>query len=399
MEERQVTVDGTTYALQRPFIVHRDPEPHRDGGHLPAARGPARPLHGADLDGLPVGAQPSSTCSTSHSARVAARRPAPGDRRRRPSIRIDRRRCARCTPRPAVKQYVVDLVTRPRARLGPAPRRVTSGRPAPAARQPRATPRSPAATTSCPTTCRSLASPVLAHRLMPTGETQLARRTTADVVTDLLPGAGAGPHPLRRGAMRALRNVLTTRGGPSSASGHRARPRRVHLGTHDLTRFGVLLSRCRSCQGARAHSARPGCASPASTAARAHRVPASRADDALLREPLDVNDADLPRRGAPRLRPWATGPASSSAAPARAHRPIDYAVRSHLRGRHRLGPLGVRSRTRSACRPQRLLESHDRAPRAAADHRPVRRASPRSAGWAPRAISAHLIALHGEDDQ
>ena len=31
-----------------------------------------------------------------------------------------------------------------------------------------------------------LAGPVLAHRLMPSSETQLARRTTADVVTDLL---------------------------------------------------------------------------------------------------------------------------------------------------------------------------------------------------------------------
>jgi MoxR-like ATPase len=31
-----------------------------------------------------------------------------------------------------------------------------------------------------------LAGPVLAHRLMPSSETQLARRTTAEVVTDLL---------------------------------------------------------------------------------------------------------------------------------------------------------------------------------------------------------------------
>ena len=31
----------------------RDPEPDRDGGHLRPARGAARPLHGAGLDGLP----------------------------------------------------------------------------------------------------------------------------------------------------------------------------------------------------------------------------------------------------------------------------------------------------------------------------------------------------------
>ena len=32
---------------------HRDAEPDRDGGHLRPPRGPARPLHGAHLDGLP----------------------------------------------------------------------------------------------------------------------------------------------------------------------------------------------------------------------------------------------------------------------------------------------------------------------------------------------------------
>ncbi len=32
---------------------HRDPEPHRDGGHLRPPRGPARPLHAAALDRLP----------------------------------------------------------------------------------------------------------------------------------------------------------------------------------------------------------------------------------------------------------------------------------------------------------------------------------------------------------
>ena len=37
--------------------VHRDghPEPHRDGGHLPAARGAARPVHGPHLARLPLG--------------------------------------------------------------------------------------------------------------------------------------------------------------------------------------------------------------------------------------------------------------------------------------------------------------------------------------------------------
>ena len=53
MEERQVTVDGTTYVLERAVHGGRHPEPDRDGGHLPAPRGAARPLHGPGLDGLP----------------------------------------------------------------------------------------------------------------------------------------------------------------------------------------------------------------------------------------------------------------------------------------------------------------------------------------------------------
>ena len=55
MEEAQVTVDGTTYALDSPVHGDRHPEPDRDGGHLRPARGPARPVHGAALDGLPRG--------------------------------------------------------------------------------------------------------------------------------------------------------------------------------------------------------------------------------------------------------------------------------------------------------------------------------------------------------
>ncbi len=59
MEERQVTVDGETYDAGSPVHGHRHPEPDRDGGHLPPARGAARPLHRAAVDGLPgtVGAE------------------------------------------------------------------------------------------------------------------------------------------------------------------------------------------------------------------------------------------------------------------------------------------------------------------------------------------------------
>ncbi len=47
MQERHVTVDKHTHELARPVPRRGHPEPGRVRGHLPAARGPARPLHGA----------------------------------------------------------------------------------------------------------------------------------------------------------------------------------------------------------------------------------------------------------------------------------------------------------------------------------------------------------------
>ena len=85
MEERQVTVDGVTYELQTPVHGDRDPEPDRDGGHLPAARGAARPVHRPDRDGLPG----------------RRRRAGHARRARRPHDPL-RRRCSRSpTPRPS----------------------------------------------------------------------------------------------------------------------------------------------------------------------------------------------------------------------------------------------------------------------------------------------------------
>ena len=44
MEERQVTIEGQARAAARPVHRRRDPEPGRVRGHVPAARGAARPL-------------------------------------------------------------------------------------------------------------------------------------------------------------------------------------------------------------------------------------------------------------------------------------------------------------------------------------------------------------------
>ena len=52
MQERRVTVDGQPHELAQPFIVSRR-RTRWSTGHVSAARGAARPLHGAPLDGLP----------------------------------------------------------------------------------------------------------------------------------------------------------------------------------------------------------------------------------------------------------------------------------------------------------------------------------------------------------
>ena len=45
MQEREVTVGQTTYDLPEPVLCDRHAEPDRAGGHVPAARGAARPVH------------------------------------------------------------------------------------------------------------------------------------------------------------------------------------------------------------------------------------------------------------------------------------------------------------------------------------------------------------------
>ena len=53
MAERQVTIDGQTPAAGRPVPRHRNPEPDRVRGHLPASGGTARPLPAAPVRRLP----------------------------------------------------------------------------------------------------------------------------------------------------------------------------------------------------------------------------------------------------------------------------------------------------------------------------------------------------------
>ena len=63
MQERQVTVEGETFPLPTPVPRARDRQPDRVRRHLPAARGPARPVPAAGQLRLPDRATRSTTSS------------------------------------------------------------------------------------------------------------------------------------------------------------------------------------------------------------------------------------------------------------------------------------------------------------------------------------------------
>lgn len=182
MEERQVTIDGQTYELPSPFMVvatqnpvemegtYPLPEAQRDrfmarvsmGYPSPEAELQMLDVHGSvsPLDGLRPVAQAQDIVKL-----VAAVR----------GVHVAE----------AVRRYAVDLVSatrnHPDLRLGASPRatlhllRAAKAAAALAGRE-----------YTLPDDVQSLAVPVLAHRLLPTAQAQLNRRTSEQVVAEIL---------------------------------------------------------------------------------------------------------------------------------------------------------------------------------------------------------------------
>jgi MoxR-like ATPase len=192
MEERQVTVDGTTYLLESPFIVIATQNPIEMEGTYPLPeaqrdRFMARvsmgyPSPAAELDML--------GSHTAHSPLDDLRPVATADDVRRLMATV---RGVYLSD--SVKQYAVDLSTAtrrsPELRLGASPRATLQ-----LMRAARAQAALAGRDHVLPDDVQDLAVSVLAHRLLPTADSQLARRSTADIVADLLarvrvPGAVA----------------------------------------------------------------------------------------------------------------------------------------------------------------------------------------------------------------
>ncbi len=182
MEERQVTVDGTTYVLEAPFMVIATQNPIEMEGTYPLPeaqrdRFTARvsmgyPSAQAELDMLDTHGGPAALDDLEPVADAVEVRKL-----------IDVVRGIHVSD--AVKRYVVDLATAtrqaPELRLGASPRaslQLLRASRAYAGLQGRDYVR--------PDDVQDLAGAVLAHRLLPTAEAQVSRRTPDAVVGDLV---------------------------------------------------------------------------------------------------------------------------------------------------------------------------------------------------------------------
>jgi MoxR-like ATPase len=182
MEERQVTIDGTTYELQPPFMVIATQNPIEMEGTYPLPEAQRDRFTARIAMGYPDQAAELAMLDV-HSADdpvidLAAVADASSVRSLIETVRD-------VHVADVVKQYAVELcnATResPDLRLGASPR---------ATLQLLRTARAVAALEGrdyvVPDDLQTLAVPVLAHRIIPTAEAQLSRRTTDSIVADIV---------------------------------------------------------------------------------------------------------------------------------------------------------------------------------------------------------------------
>ncbi|MEH1170016.1 MoxR family ATPase [Micromonospora sp. CPCC 205539] len=182
MEERQVTVDGVTYQLQTPFMVIATQNPIEMEGTYPLPEAQRDRFTARIAMGYPdPGAELAMLDGHGGTDPLNELRPVSDAAVVRQLIATVRQ----VHVADAVKQYAIDLVTAtreaPDLRLGASPR---------ATLQLLRTARAVAALEGrdyvLPDDLQALAVPVLAHRIIPTADAQLARRTTDAIVSELV---------------------------------------------------------------------------------------------------------------------------------------------------------------------------------------------------------------------
>jgi MoxR-like ATPase len=190
MEEQQVTVDGVTYRLDPPFMVVATQNPMEMEGTYPLPEAQRDRFMARVSMGYPSSAAELRMLD-SHAAT------SPLDELEPVAQGQDILKLIELVHQvylaDEVKRYAIDLVgatrTSPELRLGASPRATLH-----LVRAARAWAALADRDYVLPDDVQALAVPVLAHRLLPTAETQIARRTPADIVRGLL-GTVAVPAP------------------------------------------------------------------------------------------------------------------------------------------------------------------------------------------------------------
>jgi MoxR-like ATPase len=192
MEEGQVTVDGETYELQKPFIVMATQNPLEMEGTYPLPEAQRDRFMARISMGYPSAAAEVEVLE-SHGGAFPLLEMAPVTDGETVAKLIEIVRTLHASP--AIKQYIVDLTraTRvtPALRLGASPRaslhllRASRAYAALAGRD-----------HVLPDDVQALIEPVLAHRMIPSGETQVARRSCADVIQEIVERVSI-PAPVR----------------------------------------------------------------------------------------------------------------------------------------------------------------------------------------------------------
>ena len=182
MEERQVTVDGTTYVLEAPFMVVATQNPIEMEGTYPLPEAQRDRFTARLSMGYPDTAA-EMTMLADHAGRDPLESLQPVSTAT--EVRALIGAVQRIHVSDAVRRYAVDLVSAtrraPDLRLGASPR---------AALQLLRASKAQAALSGrdyvLPDDLQRLAQPVLAHRVLLTAEAQIARRSADAIVTDVL---------------------------------------------------------------------------------------------------------------------------------------------------------------------------------------------------------------------
>ncbi len=182
MEESQVTVDGQTYELHRPFIVMATQNPIEMEGTYPLPEAQRDRFMARISMGYPSPSAEVAMLDTHGGASpLAALQPTTDGATVARLIDIVRDVYAS----PAIRQYVVDINTATRQssalRLGASPRATLH-----LLRASRAVAALEGRDHVLPDDVQSIVLPVLAHRLILSGEAQLARRSPEDVLTEIV---------------------------------------------------------------------------------------------------------------------------------------------------------------------------------------------------------------------